>query len=75
MINLQNSDTQKIQLTIVFDIISSKDTNKEQTMHSKSDNVEVMTLIIQMKLLKNFFICFFLEIKSFRNTNERQQLC
>ena len=75
MINLQNSDTQKIQLTIVFDIISSKDTNKEQTMHSKSDNVEVMTLIIQMKLLKNFFICFFLEIKSFRNTNERQWLC
>ena len=75
MINLQNSDTQKIQLTIVIDITSSKDTNKEQTMHLKSDNAEFMTLIIQMKLLKNFFICFYLEIKSFRNTNERQWLC
>ena len=40
--NLKNSDTWKIQLTIAINFISSKDNDKEQVMHSKSDNIEIM---------------------------------
>ena len=43
LIDLQKSDYQKIQLPIAINFISSKDTNKEQTMHSESDKIEVMT--------------------------------
>ena len=43
IINLQKCDTWKIQLTVAINFISSKNTNKEQTMHSKSDNIEAMT--------------------------------
>ena len=40
IINLQNSDTWKIQLTIAINFISSKDTEEERVMHLNSDNVE-----------------------------------
>ena len=40
MINLQNSDTRKIQLTIAINFISSKDTEKERVMHLNSDNIK-----------------------------------
>ena len=40
IINLQNSDSWKIQLTIVINFISSKDVDKDLVMHSKSDNIE-----------------------------------
>ena len=40
IIDLQNSDSWKIQLTIVINFISSKDVDKDLVMHSKSDNVE-----------------------------------
>ena len=33
----------EIQLTIEINFISSKDINEDSTMHSKSDNIEVMT--------------------------------
>ena len=42
VIGLQKSDTRKSQLKISFNFFSSKDTNEEQVMHSKSDNIEVM---------------------------------
>ena len=42
IIGLQKSDTRKSQLRILFNFLSSKDTNEEQVMHSKSDNIEVM---------------------------------
>ena len=42
VIGLQKSDTRKFQLKISFNFLSSKDTNEEQVMHSKSDNIEVM---------------------------------
>ena len=42
VIGLQKSDTRKSQLKISFNFLSSKDTNEEQVMHSKSDNIEVM---------------------------------
>ena len=39
IIDLQNSDTWKIQLTIAINFFSSKDDEEERVMHSKSDNV------------------------------------
>ena len=42
IIGLQKSDTRKSQLRILFNFLSSKDTNEEQVMHSKSDNIEVI---------------------------------
>ena len=40
---MQKSDTCKVQITILIDFISAKDTDEEQTMHPKNDNIEVMT--------------------------------
>ena len=51
--DLIKSDTGKLQLTIVINFISSKDTGEEHVMHSKSDNIEIMIsdkVIKQMKL-------------------------
>ena len=44
--------------------MSSKDFDEERLLHSKSDDVEVTIKDNQMKLLKNFFNHFFLDIKS-----------
>ena len=44
IINLQKSDTWKIQSTVAINFISSKDLEeKERVMHSKSDNIEFMS--------------------------------
>ena len=44
MIDLQNSDTWKIQLTIAINFISSKYTEEESVMHPKSDNIKFTPL-------------------------------
>ena len=41
--NFQKSGTWEIQLTIAINFISFKDTDEEQVMYLKSDNIEVMT--------------------------------
>ena len=41
--NLKKSDTWKVQLTIENNFISSIDNDEERTMHTKSDNIEIMT--------------------------------
>ena len=33
---------EKIKLSIAINFISSKETNEESVMHSKSDNIEIM---------------------------------
>ena len=43
IINLQKSDTWKVQLTIAINFISSKDADEEQVMHLESNNIEFMT--------------------------------
>ena len=44
MINdFQEPDTQKIQLTLAINFVSSKDNDEEQVMHSKSDNIKIMS--------------------------------
>ena len=40
IIDLENSDTWKIQLAIAVNFISSIDTEKECVMHSKSSNIK-----------------------------------
>ena len=40
IINLQNSDTWEIQLTIAINFISSRDTEEGRVMHSNSDNIK-----------------------------------
>ena len=40
IIHLQESNTWKIQLTIVIIFISSKDAEEEPVMHSKSSNIK-----------------------------------
>ena len=39
-IDLQNSDTWKIQLTITINFISLKDVEEERVMHSRSNNIK-----------------------------------
>ena len=43
IINLQKSDTWKIQLSIAVSFISSKDVDEGHVMHLKRDNVEFMS--------------------------------
>ena len=43
IIDLQRSGTWKSQLTTAINFVSSKDTNEEQVMHSKSSNIEFMS--------------------------------
>ena len=45
IINLQNSDTWKIQLTIAINFISSKYTEEERVIHLSSDNIEFTILV------------------------------
>ena len=40
IIDLQESDTWKIQLTIAINFISSKDVAEERVMHSDSGNIK-----------------------------------
>ena len=40
IIDLQNSDTWKIQLKIAINLISSKDAEEERVIHSKSSNTK-----------------------------------
>ena len=42
MNNLKKFDTGKSQLTIAINFISSKNTDEERVMHSKSDNIEII---------------------------------
>ena len=42
-IDLQESDTWKIQLSIAINFISSKDAEEERVMHAKSNNATFMS--------------------------------
>ena len=56
IIDLQSSDTWKIQLTIAINFISSKDM-KEHVMYSTSDSLHLVIML--MKLLMNSLSHFF----------------
>ena len=52
IINLQNSDAWKIQLTIATNFISSKDAEEDRVMHSNSDNI-MMQMMLLISLLSH----------------------
>ena len=55
MIDLQKSDTWKIQVTIPINFISSKDTDEERTIYPKSDNIEVIIYDNPYKVAEELF--------------------
>ena len=63
IINLQNSDAWKIQLTIAINFISSKDAEEECEMHSSSGNIKFTPCSDANMLLINFLSHFVQYIK------------
>ena len=55
IINLQKSDTWRIQLTIAINFISSKDVDEERVMYSKSDNTEFISYDNTNEVVNQFF--------------------
>ena len=53
IIDLQNSDTRKIHLTIAINFIPSKDVDEERLMHAKSENVELMSYNVNLLMIKS----------------------
>ena len=53
IIDLQESDTWKFQLTIAINVISWKDDKEEHLMHSKNNKIIIHFIMMQMKLLMN----------------------
>ena len=53
--DLQKFGTWNIQLAIAIKFSSSKNTDEEQVMHSKSDNIEVMTYDNANKVIEEIF--------------------
>ena len=53
--NLKKFDTLKIQLIIANNVISSIDNDDEHIMHSKSDNIEIMTNDEADEVIKELF--------------------
>ena len=63
IINLQKSDTWKIQLWNAITFISSKDADEERVMHSKSDIIEIMSCDNAKKVVNELFSHFFQDTK------------
>ena len=59
IIDLQISDTWKIQLTIAINFISSKNVDEQCVIHSKSENIEVMPYDDAYEVLIKFLSHFF----------------
>ena len=53
--NLKNSDMWRIQLTIANNFICSIDNDEEHVMHSRSDNIEIMTNDRANEVIKELF--------------------
>ena len=55
IINLQNSDTWKIQLTIAINFNSSKDVEERRVMHSRSNNIKFTSYDIANEVVDELF--------------------
>ena len=55
IIDLQKPGISEIQLTVAINSVSSKDDDEEQAMHSKSHNIEIMTLDNVNKVIKEIY--------------------
>ena len=58
IINLQNFDKQKIQLTVTINFISSKDTEEERVMRLNSDNIKDKSYSEVNKVINELFKSF-----------------
>ena len=55
VINLQDSDAWKIQLTIEINFISSKDTKEEHVMHLNNGNIKFTSYNVGNKVVNEIF--------------------
>ena len=53
----------KIQLTMTINFISSKDSDETRTMHTRSNNVEIMAGSETNEIIKDLFESFWKNIK------------
>ena len=63
IIDLQNSDTWKIQLTIAINFIPLRDTEEEHVMHSNSDSVKFTSYNDANEVVNELF-----RVTSFKNS-------
>ena len=69
----ETSSEWKIQLTMTINFVSSKDSDETRTMHTKSNNVEIMIGSETDKLIEDLFESFFSKIsRRVRRINERK---
>ena len=62
----------KIQLTMEINFMSSKDSDETCTMHTKSNNIEIMIGNETEKIIRKPFQSFFAKIsRRIRRTNKR----
>ena len=59
----ETSSEWKIQLTMAINFISSKDSDETRTIHTNGNNVEIMMVVKQKKLSRNFLNLFCKNIK------------
>ena len=55
MIDLQNSDTWKIQLTIAINFTSSNDVDEERVIHSSTNNIELASCNDENEIIDDLF--------------------
>ena len=82
IIDLQSSDTWKIQLTIAINFVSSKDSEKERYRHSTHDNIKFTSYYDENAVYERYELIItvyelfeLLSLKyqgNFRNINERK---
>ena len=63
IIDLQNSDTWKIQLTIAINFIPLRDTEEEHVMHSNSDSIKFTSYNDANEVVNELF-----RVTSFKNS-------
>ena len=69
----KTSSEWKIQLTMAINFISSKGSDETRTMHTRSNNVEIMVGSETNEIIKDLFESFFAKIsKRVRRINERK---
>ena len=73
IIDLENSDEWKSKLTIVFNNISSKDAEEEHAIHSRSNNIKLISYNDANEFVDELFESLRSRYQRiFKNINERE---
>ena len=73
IIDLQNSDTRKIQVTTAINFSSSKDVEEESVMQSRSDNIKTTSYNDVGQVVDKLFESLRSNYQGkFRNSNKRK---